>query len=418
MTLDSDEEVSPTTVSTATPPLVLTGGNLALAYDAPFSVQPTIYASQNPTARLRFWMVRHVGAMAVDNANIVGMDFTALPIGVAIVEWKAGVGEVEYDDRPRLRENFTDVTPYCPFLQQFMTRLTGITLTQAQKIQCDLIGVIYEAKRQAPYHYPVAAGDYSWDASDTTVYSSTIPAIQDLITKINQLIVQLNPAIPALNTADANNTTAGNTLSNAINSNVVNGGNTLSGAINSNVVNPVNAIKDQVNSYVAAPAANMYSEFNGYVAPSDASKVATLNASLATAVVLIGGINYNLAAPGLSAGVSSIPSFTGACSASGITAVAAALGTYFSNVGNYFSHTDVSWTPVASAAGSNQSWLPVGATSPVNVTPAEQAAIMQGIASRTTTLTTVKNTKTNAVNALMTISAVIAYDVTAGWPVV
>jgi hypothetical protein len=50
------------------------------------------------------------------------------------------------------------------------------------------------------------------------------------------------------------------------------------------------------------------------------------------------------------------------------------------------------------------------------VTSAEQGAINNGITSKTQSLTTAKNSKIAAVNALTTIAAVIAYDVTAGWP--
>jgi hypothetical protein len=59
--------------------------------------------------------------------------------------------------------------------------------------------------------------------------------------------------------------------------------------------------------------------------------------------------------------------------------------------------------------------LPVGGTTPVNLTATDISNIMSGIAARRLNLQTTKNIKINQVNALTTIAAVIAYDVTAGW---
>jgi hypothetical protein len=400
--MTDDEEVTPATISTATPPLVLTDGNLALAYDAPLSVAPAAaYTTQNSNARLQFWIVVHVGVMAVDNVSVDGMDLTTLPSNVEIVEWKTGVGEIEYNDRPRLRENFTDVTPYCPLLQQFMTRLVGITLDQAKKIQIDLIGVLFESKRQAPYHHPVAAGDYSWDASDATMVTSMIPSIQSAISTINQINAQLGTVIPALNSA-------GSSLAASVNSNVVTGGNNLSSAINTNVVNPTNALRDEINSAIVTPERTIHDEFNANVVISDSNKCSTLVANLVPTLVAAG----TFASPGVTS-LTPIPNLSAACLAIYLATVVAAVGNYFNNVANTFT---VSWPSIPNAAGSNQSWVPVGSTTAVNVTPTEQTAIMQGIATRTKNLTTAKNTKTNEVNALTTIGAVIAYDVTTGWP--
>src|SRR5215469_412714 len=395
------------TVTSATPPLVLSRGNLALAYDDPFSVAPTAPTTAVAGA-LSFWMVVHVNAMAVDNAGVIGMDYSTLPSNVEIVEWKNGLGQIEYNDRPRLRENFIDITPYCSLFQQYMNLVIGITLDQAKKIQIDLIAALFDSKRQAPYHHPVAAGDYYWDASDATMFPSTIPAIQDLISKLNQLIGQLNPAIPALNSA-------GQSTVSQVNNTVVVGGNTLSNAVNINVVTQVNALVNEINSHAIAPEISIYTEFNNNIANPQAGNVARLSADLQASGQSAGPDLITCAAPGLDGNLTAFASLSGSCSASYLSTNAYSVGNYFSDITDTWT---ISWTPVANAAGSNQSWVPVGSTTPVNVTPAEQAAIMQGIASRTTNLTTTKNTKTNEVNVLTTISAVIAYDVTAGWPAV
>ena len=77
--------------------------------------------------------------------------------------------------------------------------------------------------------------------------------------------------------------------------------------------------------------------------------------------------------------------------------------------------TPVPWTALPNVATSDVVWIPVGGTAPVTVTPAEQAAIMSGIAARTNDLNVKKNTKLGQVAALTTIDAVIDYDVTTGW---
>jgi hypothetical protein len=77
--------------------------------------------------------------------------------------------------------------------------------------------------------------------------------------------------------------------------------------------------------------------------------------------------------------------------------------------------SDIPWTNVPHVPVANAAWIPIGATSPVNVTPAEQAAIMSGIAARAADLNVKQNIKIGEVNALTTVTAVINYDVTTGW---
>jgi hypothetical protein len=60
--------------------------------------------------------------------------------------------------------------------------------------------------------------------------------------------------------------------------------------------------------------------------------------------------------------------------------------------------------------------VPFGGTATVSVTTTEQTTINNGISGQVKNLTTTKNSKVAAVNALTTVAAVVAYDVTAGWP--
>jgi hypothetical protein len=124
---------------------------------------------------------RHDATMAVDNDSVMGLDFSALPPNIRIIEWRDGVGEIELDALPQLRTNFQDITPYTPFFQQFMLLIPGISLAQAQKIQTDLITELYESKRQLPFHYAVAAGDFSWEATDAALLAMATVSIGALL---------------------------------------------------------------------------------------------------------------------------------------------------------------------------------------------------------------------------------------------
>lgn len=70
--------------------------------------------------------------------------------------------------------------------------------------------------------------------------------------------------------------------------------------------------------------------------------------------------------------------------------------------------------PPASINGT-LSLIPIGGTVPVSLTLAEFMNLMQGIATRRSTLLATRGTKLAQVNALTTIASVIAYDATAGW---
>jgi len=121
---------------------------------------------------MRWWLNTDNKAFSYENALVLGvMDFSALASNIWMVQWIDGRGEIEYQDAAGnnlngLRENFTDLTPWVPYFQQFMTFLPGITLEQAQKIQNELIAELAESKGEQPYHHVVAAGDYHWEATD------------------------------------------------------------------------------------------------------------------------------------------------------------------------------------------------------------------------------------------------------------
>jgi hypothetical protein len=419
-------------VDTATPPLYLVDGNLSLEYEAPFSVQPAAYVSEASRARLRFWMVRHIGAMGIDNTNVMGMDYAALPAGVAIVEWKAGIGEIEYDDRPRLRENFVDVTPYCPFIQQFMTRLTGITLDQAKRLQKNLIDVLYDSKRQMNFHYAVAAGDYWWEATDnamTTMSNAVIPGLINAINKlggetgagtdslVNQINTQWATQTSQLNAnytnqtnqLNANYTTqASQTNTNCIDK--INGNANASTAL----VGNVNADAGTINSYIVASGNNLVTYINGTMLGGHGDGLNTINNKLFTASLASTEI---VASPGLDNNISHANINFSNVSGSGAGFVTTSyVSTPSVSMPSITTPSVVGSTP--SGLGVTIQWQPVGQSALVTLSHPEISGIMKGVSDRRNNLANVQVGKKIAVDALTTVGDVIAYDVTAGWPII
>lgn len=355
---------------------------------------------------MRWWLNTDHKRFSVDNAVVNGLDFSSLDPSIWMVQWTDGKGEIERQDVVAdtndngLRETFIDVTPYAPLFQQFLALCPLLTLPQAKKVQIDLIGVIFDSKRQAPFHYPVAAGDYYWDATDATMGSSMVPAIQNLTVTLNSLIAKVNAVVAAL-TSQINGQIEtidiqGNNWAVNVNNNIVNPGNngysyinTIFGEITNNIVTPGNLIKDHLNNTVLG-------HYVGVSGPN------TINNKLQS--VSISGSPID----GLAGEIVGTPYAFSAVDTNPYV---------LSTMPIMFALTDINpgWTDQADVPTSNVQWIPIGSSTPVNVTPAEQAAILSGIAARTNDLNVKKNKKIAEVNALTTISAVINYNVTTGW---
>lgn len=381
---------------------------------------------------MRWWLNTDHKSFSVDNAAVRDMDFSSLDPSIWMVQWIDGKGEIERqtadgDNENGLREAFYDVTPYADFFDQFLQKLPLLTLPQAQKVKIDLINLIFDSKRQLPFHYPVASGDYWWNASDDTMGASTNAALQNTITKVNELVSRLNALVNSLlngqlvaeinanvvSGANANVVAGVNAAITAYNSGTVAKGNSLVADINANIVTPTNQALDDHNTYTVGTGNTLIDYLKnvvlGVFGGGNASN--TINDKLRT--TSFPGPGISAAAPGLTGDIAWYGSafshvntrcnavtegFSGATGISGISGV-----------------SGLAWTNVANVPASNQQWIPIGATAPVNVTPAEQAAIMSGIAARTNDLNVKRNKKIGEVNALTTVTAVIAYDVTVGW---
>lgn len=66
--------------------------------------------------------------------------------------------------------------------------------------------------------------------------------------------------------------------------------------------------------------------------------------------------------------------------------------------------------------GPSVSWPPLNATTPVSMSMASMRTLIANIQSRRAALQSTRLAKTNAINSMTTIGAVITYDATAGWP--
>jgi hypothetical protein len=66
--------------------------------------------------------------------------------------------------------------------------------------------------------------------------------------------------------------------------------------------------------------------------------------------------------------------------------------------------------------GPSVSWTPLNATAPVSLSMTSMRTLISNIQTRRGSLQSTRLTKTNAINLLTTVAAVIAYDVTTGWP--
>ena len=161
-------------------------------------------------------LVPGVQVMLVDNVNANDLDCSGLPSNLYMVEWREGRGETETTDAPGLRTTFTDISPYAPYFQRFMTVKSTdgsvFSLTQAKKIQTDLITCLFDDKRQAPITYSVAAqANAVWSANDTDVAAMSLQMVggtgssvsTSLVSQINAMIDAINSRIVAVANANA-----------------------------------------------------------------------------------------------------------------------------------------------------------------------------------------------------------------------
>src|SRR5262245_66117141 len=161
---------------------------------------------------MRWWIRPDLRVMSVDNTLVQQMNVTALPVDVLFIEWVEPRGWIAYKCGPGLRAAFIDVRPCTSYFQQFLTlqKPAGLTLVQAKKVQTDLLALLYTTKRQVQIAFNVAAGNFSWDATDESVAGMSaimVPALYSMITNTstNSLVSSINHRFASLATNVNNN---------------------------------------------------------------------------------------------------------------------------------------------------------------------------------------------------------------------
>lgn len=146
---------------------------------------------------LRFAAVRSEAVMSIDNASIE-FDFRSLlAANVEIVAWDGKEGQIEYNDRPRVMEGFTDPSPYNALINGWLNAAVvapqPLTLAQARKIKLDFIEAIFVYKRKVPYTYV----GHNWPTDDESMlmaltamsrWAASNPEITNLKSVVNNII--------------------------------------------------------------------------------------------------------------------------------------------------------------------------------------------------------------------------------------
>ena len=310
---------------------------------------------------MQFLILRAENLVVIDNAAIE-INCSALPANVAMIVWHDDIGKIEYNDRPAMRTDFTDPSPYIPFLNAWMTafstQVPPLQLPQAKKVKTDLVEALYDYKRREPYTY-----GWVYDANDEAVMfmNSTLANILSdtggpgsLVPSINNtfhsLTLQLNPIFTTINT-------------------------------NANNFNTSMAVIDTWSGYMAQNWGGL-----------------SLNPELHDS----GGASNNVTAHSHQYyNVSIIVPIRGTGSA----------GTYRMSQSSYVTDVTVGFTPATAMVA----WQPLNSASIVAISVDDFNDALTGIVARNNTLNGSRVSKKSAINALASIPAVVAYDVTAGW---
>jgi hypothetical protein len=377
------------------------------------------------------------GVVSIDNQPL-GVDTTTLPANVAVVAYdcSSGAGNIEYNDRLRILEPLLDPTPYQAVLNNWLVEAAAqtvmpVTLAQAQRVKIGIVNGIYNGKRQLP----ITAIGYTWDASDTAyadmqaaITSSTPGMVDTLTTQTNQqvgtLTTQTNQQAASLAT-QTNQQVA--TLTAHTNQQAA----SLAAQTNQQVA----TLTAQTNQSAASLAAqtNQQSQSLSIVQYVPAAAQGAYASAGGSATYVVGGSQL--------AGIPYTVSFNTA-SSSFVTGVAGGGITqqpqyYASNPVQIVSPiqteptaqtaptqtaptqtapTQTAPTQTSPTQSTTAKFMPLNGRTALTLNVSQIGQIVAAIQSRRSSLQTVRLNKTGEINALNTISAVIAYDATTGWP--
>jgi hypothetical protein len=162
---------------------------------------------------MQFVINRDDNLMSIDNA-LIDLNCSALASNISLVAYTDAGGKITYNDRPSMRETFTDPAPYQTLINSWITAAAAATpalqLAQAKQVKNDLIFAIYRHKHRLPYSY----SGHLWDASDEAVANNAafltagssagaaglVPSINGALAAITN---QINGQIVAVNNGSA-----------------------------------------------------------------------------------------------------------------------------------------------------------------------------------------------------------------------
>jgi hypothetical protein len=153
-----------------------------------------------------WWICPWDNQVCIDDASIKGIDCSSIPANVYLIWWNGEDGEILYNDRPGIREPFTDVSPYIPLFNQWMlkaqTATKPISLAQARQVKSKLTDGLFSDKRQKPITYmgqSFEGGDEATSAISAKVSAQAGPNVNALKTSLQTLSDNLNASVGSLN---------------------------------------------------------------------------------------------------------------------------------------------------------------------------------------------------------------------------
>jgi hypothetical protein len=185
---------------------------------------------------MNFVMVRSDGVMSVDNeTEVVDLTTLASNIEIAAFNTVTAIGNLEYNDRPRLLEPFADPTPYQPQLNAWITAVAArpalpLSLAQSKVVKNGLIDGIYNFKRQQP----ILAFSLLWDATDSAL-AAMISALEtwDIVGAINSAFASVANEVNSMGITTTTITTVTSTITSMFEATGVTGSDPQGGTITS-----------------------------------------------------------------------------------------------------------------------------------------------------------------------------------------
>lgn len=118
---------------------------------------------------MKFWICPKDSQVVIYDASISGIDCTAIPTNVYLVQWHGEDGDrlLKHSDTLPVRERFYDPSQYLPQINRWILAAQNeappITLAQAKKIKQDFLEILFNLKRQDN----IAASGTVYNATDT-----------------------------------------------------------------------------------------------------------------------------------------------------------------------------------------------------------------------------------------------------------